>query len=327
VLSACGTTKWSDTSRTATEQLVLSGAIDRAVNEIDFSPLAGKKVYFDSQYLKGVTDENYIVSSLMQHMLSYGCTLTDNREDSDYVLIARAGTVGTNRYEVMLGVPQINLPAVSMLAGVPSSIPEVPFAKTTQQRGVAKIAVFAINRHTGREVWQSGLFPVSTTAKDTWILGSGPFQSGSIYDGTHFAGSTILRPFHTPPEKPGAMPAIPVTAEAVFPDRPIMATQPKPPGEEAAASAASEAQIPPDAIGPAETEEDRDVVQAGHIVRLPPLDRRDRPDLADAVRDDGREIEPPRRFDAPRDSEALSDPGVADNGFNLFRPRTWFGGG
>ena len=46
----CGMNK----SRLATEQLVVSDAVDRAVAAIDFSPLSGRKVYFDTKYLDGV---------------------------------------------------------------------------------------------------------------------------------------------------------------------------------------------------------------------------------------------------------------------------------
>ena len=49
----CGTTRMSDTLRTGTEQILLSTAIDRSVNDMDFSQLEGKDIYFDPQYLKG----------------------------------------------------------------------------------------------------------------------------------------------------------------------------------------------------------------------------------------------------------------------------------
>ena len=45
----CGTTKWSDSPRTATEQLLISDAVDRAISEIDFSALADKDVYLDTR--------------------------------------------------------------------------------------------------------------------------------------------------------------------------------------------------------------------------------------------------------------------------------------
>ena len=47
-----------------------------------------------------------------------------------------------------------------------------PFSKKTDQKGVAKLAVFAYNRKTGRPVWQSGVVQSEGTSKDTWVAGA-----------------------------------------------------------------------------------------------------------------------------------------------------------
>ena len=194
VLCGCGTTRMSDTLRTGTEQLLLSSAIDRSINAIDFSSLEGKDVYFDPQYLKGVSDEGYIVSSIRQRLLSEGVFLKASRDEATYVVEARAGAMGTNRQDVLLGIPQINLPTGVMMAGAPSAIPEIPLAKKTNQKGVAKLAVFAYNQVTGQALWQSGTHPITADARDTWVLGTGPYQRGSIYNGTSFAGQRMMWP-------------------------------------------------------------------------------------------------------------------------------------
>lgn len=221
-LTGCGTTRWTDTPRTATEQLLVSNAIDQAVNQIDFRELAGKDVYFDDQYLAGIVDEKYVISSLRQHLLANGCVLKEFRDDATYIVEARAGAVGTDRHELLLGVPQVNVPSfLPTPIGVPSSIPEIPFAKSTDQKAIAKIAVFAYNRQTGRPVWQSGITPSHSTAKDTWLAGAGPFQSGTIYKGTNFAGGPLGLPFIS--EEGGTdepRPLIPVSAEMVFSEAP-----------------------------------------------------------------------------------------------------------
>jgi hypothetical protein len=187
----CGTTKWSDSARTATEQLLISTAVDRAIEQIDFTPLAGKNVYFDPQYLEGIVDKNYVISTMRQHMLAQHCILNPDKQTADFTIEARAGAVGTNHHDVLLGVPALSLPT-GALTGVPSAIPEIPFAKSTDQKGVAKIACFAYSNTNGQAVWQSGVYPVVCNAKDTWFLGTGPFQRGSIYDGTRFAGSRLM---------------------------------------------------------------------------------------------------------------------------------------
>lgn len=218
--AGCGTTKWSDTSRTATEQLLLSTAVDRAIDNIDFKPLADKYVFLDPQYLDCV-DNKYVLSTLRQHMLAEGCVLMPEPGSADIVVEVRAGAVGTDHHDVLLGVPAISVPAGG-LAGVPS-IPEIPFAKTTAQKGVAKIACFAYNRETGQAVWQSGVFPVVSTAKDSWFLGTGPFQRGTIYDSTHFAGSRFLFTRKKKAPAPLRQPEVPLTAQAQFRPRPALA--------------------------------------------------------------------------------------------------------
>lgn len=189
LFAGCGTTRMTDTQRTATEQLLVSNAVDQAVSQMDVSSLAGKTVYFDAQYLDGVVDKGYLVSTLRQHMLANGCLLQEDRAKAEYVVEARSGGVGTNRSSLLVGVPQMNVP--TFVPGQPSFIPEIPLAKKTDQEGIAKIGVFAYNRKSGQPLWQSGVVQCAATAKDTWVLGAGPFQQGTIRKGTEFAGEPL----------------------------------------------------------------------------------------------------------------------------------------
>ena len=52
----------------------------------------------------------------------------------------------------------------------------------------AKVSVFAYDRETREPLWQSGIAQAGSSARDTWILGIGPIQYGTIYNGTRFAG-------------------------------------------------------------------------------------------------------------------------------------------
>lgn len=188
----CGTTRSTDTSRTATEQLLVSDAIDRTVQQLNFRRLAGHTVFLDDSYLSNAVDKAYLVSTLRQHLLASGCILASTRDEATFILEARAGSVGTNKSEVLFGVPQMNLPMT--IPGVPSTIPEIPVVKKTNHRGVVKLAVFAYHRETGTAVWQSGLVRDESTGKDTWVLGAGPFQWGTIHEGANFAGSKLRNP-------------------------------------------------------------------------------------------------------------------------------------
>ncbi len=168
--------------------------MDRAVQSISFEALAGRSIYLDDTYLSSVTDRNYLVSTLRQHLLASGCILAKSRDEASYIVEARAGAVGTNSNQLLFGVPSINIPSFVPVPGVPSSIPEIPIVKKTDQRGVAKLALFAYHSETGAPVWQSGTSRDESTAKDTWILGAGPFQRGTIWEGTVFAGTQLKNP-------------------------------------------------------------------------------------------------------------------------------------
>jgi hypothetical protein len=187
--------------RTATEQLLISDAIDRAVQTMNLQALAGQTVFLDDTKLTDTVDKNYYISTLRQHLLATGCELRDKREEADFIVEARAGAIGTDRNDLLFGIPSMNMPSIPLVQPVPAAIPEIPIAKRKDQRGVAKIAVFAYHRATGTPVWQSGIVRQESSANDVWIFGAGPFQRGTIYDETMFAGKVIGS---EPPKADGA---------------------------------------------------------------------------------------------------------------------------
>jgi hypothetical protein len=192
-LAGCGTTRSTDTNRTATEQLLISDAIDRAVQTMDVHTLSGQTVFLDDTKVADCVDKNYLVSTLRQYLLANGCQLKDQKDQADFVVEARAGAVGTDRNDLLFGLPSMNVPQIPLVQPVPAVIPEIPIAKRKDQRGIAKIAIFAYHRQTGTPVWQSGIVHEESSANDVWILGAGPFQRGTIYQGTEFAGSAIKK--------------------------------------------------------------------------------------------------------------------------------------
>ncbi|MFM8253233.1 MAG: DUF6655 family protein [Planctomycetota bacterium] len=210
--TGCGSTK----SRTATEQLLMSDAVDRAVAQIDFKELSGQKVFFDTKFvvntkdpafignLKGLgyVNAEYVISSLRQQMVAADCRLQDKLEDADFVVEARLGAVGVDNNEVVYGLPA-SAPysaAANVVSNGPSipSLPELSVARKIVQVGAAKIGVFAYERQTREPVWQAGISQAVSNARDSWILGIGPFQEGTIYRGTQFAGSRMQIPTMRP---------------------------------------------------------------------------------------------------------------------------------
>lgn len=195
--TGCGTTK----GRLGTEQLLASDAVDRAISQIDFRSLAHQTVYFDTQYIKtdaknriGYVDGDYVISTLRQQMVAGGCLLTEKLADADFVVEARIGALGADAREIVYGVPAsspISAAASAASALNPSlpaipTLPEISLARREDHSAAAKIGCFAYHRESREPVWQSGLAVARSKAKDTYILGAGPFQKGEIYDGLQF---------------------------------------------------------------------------------------------------------------------------------------------
>ncbi|MGN6544671.1 MAG: DUF6655 family protein [Aureliella sp.] len=198
--AGCGTTK----SFTATEQLLVSDAVDATVSKIDFRPLSGHRVFLDNSYLpkQALTPQallvhsEYVTSSLRQQMLAAGVFLCEKKEEAEVIVEARMGALGFDAHSVTYGIPASNSlsTAASTISGAPPIplIPELSLAKKEAKSGAAKIALFAYERQTLQPVWQSGIARSTSTARDTWMLGVGPLQNGTIYEGTRFAGSRVL---------------------------------------------------------------------------------------------------------------------------------------
>ncbi|MEX2172854.1 MAG: DUF6655 family protein [Pirellulaceae bacterium] len=180
----CGLNK----SRLATEQLIVSDAVDQAVAAIDFSPLSGSKVYFDTKYLDGVKltpvgNVEYVVSSLRQQMAAYDCRLQDKPEEADFIVEARVGVMSHDSQELTYGIPgsaALSTASVFLAAPIPApAMPELSLGRRNHQQGTAKIGVFAYDRQTREPVWQAGVTKAATRSRDLWILGLGPFESHS----------------------------------------------------------------------------------------------------------------------------------------------------
>jgi len=187
----CGTTRWSDSKRTATEQLLISDAVERAVMQIDMRPLAGHAVFLDTTILDDASDGKYLASALKHQLLASGCRLAASEDAAELVVEARAGAIGTDRNDLLLGMPATS---VSFM-GNGTSIPEIAIFKRTDQRGVADINLFAYERASGRAVWQSGMARIDSNTRDRWLLGTGPFQDGDIHDRVEFAGERLILPW------------------------------------------------------------------------------------------------------------------------------------
>jgi len=193
LISGCGTTKTQE----ATEQMVLSSAVDNSIAAIDFRPLTGHRVYFDDRYIKNAkptsfVNADYVISSMRQQIMSAGCLLQDSADAAEIIIEGRIGTLGADDHRVTYGIPENNVLGVAAnivapAAGTVPTLPEIAVARRDAREGAAKVAAFAYHRETRQPLWQSGISKSIATSRSTWVLGVGPFQGGSIRDSSAVA--------------------------------------------------------------------------------------------------------------------------------------------
>jgi len=173
VLTAgCSATKQSNTARTAREQLLISNAVDQALQKIDFAAMNGQKIFLEEKYLE-CTDKGYLVSSIRHRVMYNGGHIVGKPEDADVVVELRSGGVGTDMADSYLGIPEIVLPGMLTL-------PQVRFVNRTNQTAVAKVGLVAYDAKTQEILGSGGVTSAQADDNNWFVMGLGPYQNGTL---------------------------------------------------------------------------------------------------------------------------------------------------
>lgn len=187
----CGTRRTSDTARTATEQLLVSAAIEQAVAQLQWGHLTGRCVFIDDTLVDRV-DKTFLIAEVRAAARQAGVLVVNERDEARYVVELRAGAVGTDRNEYLLGIPASQVP---IPGGGPVATPEVPTYKSVTQTAACHVGYVAYAREDGRYHCASGPAYGYSDHKSVWVLGAGP----SI--------QTNMAPAKTPPNTTATVPA------------------------------------------------------------------------------------------------------------------------
>lgn len=135
VAAGCTTRRFSTTSRTAIEELLLSSAVDKALQKFDMPMLKDSKVFVDFTNLKG-TDIEYLKVALRARAARQGAILVSKPEDADYVMEVANGTLAMEDKTTLVGMPALPMPQA------PIALPEVPLYKSIEQTAIMKLLIF-----------------------------------------------------------------------------------------------------------------------------------------------------------------------------------------
>ncbi len=186
LMVGCATIRVTDPPRTATEQFLLTGATEAAVEQLSADALRDRIVYVDTTYLttawNTAPELSFMIGEFRSKLLKGGARLAPSRDKAQIVIEVRSNGVGVDRLEFLLGIPSVAVPSVAgaAAAAAPLVTPELAILKSTRQYGFASVAFVAYWADTGELLASSGPFVGRTFREDWWILGTGPRTVGDI---------------------------------------------------------------------------------------------------------------------------------------------------
>jgi hypothetical protein len=145
MLSACTTVRETNPPRTASEELLISTAADRAADKLSPAIPNGTKVFVDAAYLDG-TDAKYATATMRDRLLRLGAYLMVDRKSADMVVELRSGALSIDQRSFLIGIPSFPVPIP--LAGT-LEFPEIALYKRVERKGIAKFAATGYDANSG----------------------------------------------------------------------------------------------------------------------------------------------------------------------------------
>jgi hypothetical protein len=156
-LGACSTTRVTEPSQTATEQLVITKAIDDAVAKLKPSLPSDTKTYLDTTDLDTAPADallftKYEIGAVRDQLLRNGDRLVPDKKDAKVTVELRTGGQSIDHNTFIVGIPSFPIP----IPFTSATFPEIAFYKVDRQTGVAKLAATAYTERTGLLAGSSG---------------------------------------------------------------------------------------------------------------------------------------------------------------------------
>jgi hypothetical protein len=147
-LAGCVTNRATNPPRTATEQLLISSAADRAIDQLHFMLPRGTRVFLDVHNFTAANgdDAKYAAAVIEDRLLLQGMAIMPDAKSADVIMALRSSALAANYRKILIGIPAMGLPIP--LAGTIET-PEVAFFSWEAQKGVAQLAATNYGAHDG----------------------------------------------------------------------------------------------------------------------------------------------------------------------------------
>ena len=144
--SACASTTESNIGRTATEQLLLARAADKAVEGLSLPLPTASAIFVDETYFQA-ENARCALSAIRAALSEAGYAIVRERGEADAIFEVRAGALSLDQLRRVVGIPDMRVPINESLNVV--SIPEVSLYSNRDRMGVAEFSGFLYDARTG----------------------------------------------------------------------------------------------------------------------------------------------------------------------------------
>jgi len=153
-LGGCTTIRETAPQRTATEELLVSTAVDRAIAQVKLKIPPGTKVFVSADQLQGSDDGKYATGEMKERLLSEGAHLVDDKGKAEAIVEIRAGALSIDDKQTLIGIDSFDAPVP--FAGQALKLPQIALYSDKERQGVAKIAAFGYNTADGKLIDLTG---------------------------------------------------------------------------------------------------------------------------------------------------------------------------
>jgi hypothetical protein len=147
MMAGCTTARSTAPLRTASEQLLISAAADRAASQLSLAIPKGTRVFVDTRYFQGY-DDGYAIAAIRAQMLKNGLMVMDDRAKAEAVVMVSSGALSTDQKSLLIGLPQLTVPYIPV--GNSVTVPEIALFKQAEEKGVAKFVATGYDARTGK---------------------------------------------------------------------------------------------------------------------------------------------------------------------------------
>ena len=145
-LAGCASAVETRPGRTATEQLLVAHAAERAAADFRIEAPAGTAVFLETVNFTGEWAP-YAISALRQRVMASGLRLVRTRDEADLIVEIRMGALSIDQMHRVLGVPALTLPTGDRYSTF--TVPELSLYSQKERSGVAEFSAFAYDARTG----------------------------------------------------------------------------------------------------------------------------------------------------------------------------------